>query len=328
MAGRTVVGALVAVVVLAACSGPSEPAPAPTSELDGLLDVILGLDADPSVQPPEIRQAEEAVAACMHDAGFEYHPDESVGTGWRRTSPEVGTVAYAERYGYGETIETEEGRPPGLWVEPLESEGLRRNREYVASLSPAAVEQYERALDGEPWDGAGEYVPDGCRGLAYEEVAPDGYAGPADLRDVKLAVRGVYEAVESDPRVTDVRARWALCMEEAGYPGFSRPLDALSHVATDLWADWQDRYVDATGSPLGVSDYDVVRTTIPDALVELQDAETALAVADATCREEVRLREVEQEVEAQLEDEIVETYRADLDRWLAWAQDRERETGE
>ena len=328
MRGRTVVGALVAIVLLAACGGPAAPVPAPTSELDGMLDVVLGLDADPSVQPPEVRRTEEAVAACMHDAGFVYHPDESAGTGWRRTSPEVGTVAYAERYGYGETIETEEGRPPGMWVEPFESEGLRRNREHVASLSPAAAEEYELALDGEPWDGVGEYVADGCRGRAYEELAPDGYAGPADLREVKLAVRGVHDAVESDPRVADARERWSLCMEDAGYPGFTRPLDALSHVATHLWDEWQTRYVDATGSPLGVTDYDVVRTTIPDALVELQDAETALAVADATCRDEVGLREVEQEVETQLEDEIVDTYRADLERWLAWAQAREQETGE
>lgn len=327
MRGRSLVG-VATVLVLTGCSGGSAPEPAPMSELDGYLDVILGADADPSVQPAWVRQAEEATAACMHEAGFVYHPDETAGTGWTTMPREAGTVAYAERYGYGETIETEEGHPPGMWQQPLEGEGQRLNREYVASLSPAAAAEYELALYGEPWDGEGEFTPSGCQGLAHEEQAPDGYVGPAELRDVKLAVRDVYEKVASDPRVVDTRARWAVCMEDAGYPGFSEPIDALSHVGTVLWDEWQTRYLDATGSPSGVSDYDVVRTTIPDALVELQDAETALAVADATCRDEAGLRDVEQEVETQLENEIVETYRDDLDRWLAWARESERESGE
>ncbi|MCC2316194.1 hypothetical protein [Cellulomonas xiejunii] len=329
MHGRGAAGALgglAGLVLLVACSGPSEPAPAPASELDGMLDVILGMDADPTVQPAWVRQVEEETAACMHAAGFEYHPDEAAGTGGSVEPEGIGTVAFAERYGYGETIEVEEGQVPNLWHQPADSEGQRLNRAYVASLSPAAAAEYELALHGEPWDGEGEYVPkyvpSGCAALAGERGAPDGFVGPADLRDVKLAVRDMYEQVQSDPLVLDATARWAGCMEEAGYPGLSEPMDALSLVATRLLDEWQSRYADATGSSLGVTDYDVVRTRIPDALVELQSAETALAVADATCRDEVGYRTTRAEVETQLENEIADTYRDDLERWAAWAQEQ------
>lgn len=327
--GRPHVGvtAVLGVLALVAC-GPAAPDPAPTSELDGMLDLIFGVDADPSHQSAESRRAEELTAECMQAAGFEYHPDELAGTGWSVRPDEYGTLAFAERYGFGQTIETVEGEPPPMWRQPQDGEGQRRNREYVATLSPAAAAEYEVALHGperDPAEVEEPYVPAGCAALAAEEVFPDGFAGPADLRDVKTAVREMYSKVDSDPRVEDAMVRWGACMEESGYPGMSHPIDAESYVGTDIWADWQDRYVDATGSATGVTDYDVVRTRIPDALVELQSAEIAVAVADATCRDEVGYRQAVEEVESSLEAEILTTYRDDLERWLAWSRERSAE---
>lgn len=98
-------------------------------------------------------------------------------------------------------------------------------------------------------------------------------------------------------------------------------MDAESLVATQIFAEWQDKWIAATETNLGVSDYDVVRTRIPEGLAELRQAEVDLAVTDARCREDTGYLETRRQVEVELEQEVVDTYRDDLEAWVAWIRE-------
>ncbi len=335
-AGRALCGAalaLLVVPVLAGCDG-SAPAPdegsgnAPASPLAPYLDEIFG-DLGPEDPNPWAIQAEELVASCMAEEGFEYHPDEKAGMGGTTMPDEFGTVAFAEQYGYGESIPFEGYSTPMLWAEAPVSAAVTWNQAYRASLSPEAQVAYDVALDGvyaDPSAGPppeGEYDPaaNGCRGVSYAEVYPGGSVGPAELGDVKDAVMGVWAATEADPRVSETLAAWSACMADAGHPGLTQIIDAQNLLFTEIWPGWQDAWAAATGSGVGVTDYDVVRRQIPDGLAELRTAEVELAVADARCREESGYLEAYRSVRFELESQVLETYRADLEAWVEWVRD-------
>jgi hypothetical protein len=76
---------------------------------------------------------------------------------------------------------------------------------------------------------------------------------------------------------------------------------------------------------VGVTEYEVVKAEIPEALAELQAAEIVVAVADATCREDSGYADVLRQVEAEVEQEIVDTYRADLDARVIWVREQRAE---
>lgn len=336
-AALTVLTVLV-VPLLVGCEGADAAADdgaqnAATSPLDPYFAEIFG-DVRPEDPNPWAVQAEELVAACMAEAGFEYRPDDKAGMGGTTVPEEIGTVAFAEQYGYGVSIPLEGSSTPLFWAEAPVSEAVTWNQEYRAALSPEAQVAYDVALDGVYADPSspdrppeGEYDPslNGCRGASYAEIYPDGAVGPAGLGDVKRAVADVWLAVEEDPRVTETLAAWSSCMADAGHPGLAQIIDAQNVLYTEIWPRWQDSWATATGSGLGVTDYDVVRLQIPDGLAELRAAEVELAVADARCREESGYLEAHEAVELELETEIVETYRADLDAWVTWVRENRRD---
>lgn len=343
--GAVLVGVLVG-GALVACTGaadgggtadPSDPS-GPTdggtgdldlsSPLDPYLDEIWG-DLSPDQPNPWALRAEELVAACMAAEGFEYRVDELVGVGSYRIPDEYGTVAFAEQYGYGESIPLEDGWVPRLWSTAPVSEGRAWNEAYREGLSEQARAAYDIALDGRyteahpDFEPFAEYDPAaaGCRGRAYDEVYAGGAVGPAEFAAVKAAVDAVWTRVEEDPRVVEALGRWSTCMADAGYPGLSHTMDAESLVATQIFAEWQDTWIAATETNLGVSDYDVVRTRIPEGLAELRQAEVDLAVTDARCREDTGYLETRRQVEVELEQEVVDTYRDDLEAWVAWIRE-------
>lgn len=110
-------------------------------------------------------------------------------------------------------------------------------------------------------------------------------------------------------------------MADAGHPGLMSTWDAESLVSTQIFEAWQQEWVDKTGTNLGVTDYDAVRERIPDGLAELRQAEVDLAVADATCRESSGYLATRHEVEVEIEQEVVDLYRADLDAWVTWIRE-------
>lgn len=338
--GTTALAVLGVVAALGACSqdaaGAGDAAVPVGEELDlstPLEPYLAEIERDtPRGQPnPWAVRFEEAVAACMAEEGFEYHVDELAGVGGVTRPREFGTVAFAEQYGYGESIPLEGATVPMLWNYVPTSEGRAWNAEYRDALSPEARAAYDIALDGAYAEASpddppeGEYDPSvhGCHGRASMQVYPDGYIGPEGLADVKQAVLSIYERVEEDPRVVEALGRWSVCMADSGHPGLESLLDAESLVATEIFTAWQEEWADRTGTALGVTDYDVVRRQVPDGLAELRRAEIDLAVTDAQCRLDSGYLTTRHEVQVEIEQEILDTYHADLEAWVTWLRENE-----
>lgn len=330
-------------VALTACTGPSaSPDPAPSgatvretaSPLDPYYAELWG-DRSQGDPDPWALRAEEVVAACMAEQGFEYRIDEMAGVGVTRRPDGHGTVAFAEQYGYGQSIPFVDGDLPMLWNEVPVGEGRAWNDAQREAMSPEARAAYDVAMDGVYAEAHPDYEPfhddydpqlAGCRGRAYAEVFGDGMVGPAEFADVKAAVDAVWRRVEEDPRVVEALGRWSACMADAGHPGLTTLWDAEGLVGTVIFAEWQEEWLDQTGTDLGVTNYDVVRERIPDGLAELRQAEVELAVTDARCREESGYLTTRQQVEVEVEQEVVEAYREDLDAWVTWIREN-RPTG-
>lgn len=341
--GVIAVVSLIAFAVLSGCTADGDARPDPdapsspdapddaevASPLGPYLDELWG-DRSQGDPDPWALRAEEVVAACMAEQGFEYRIDEMVGVGTTRRPDGYGTVAFAEQYGYGQSIPFAEGDLPMLWNEVPIGEGRSWNIAYRDGLSPEARAAYDVAMDGVYSEASPDYDPmhegydpqqAGCRGRATDEVFPGGSVGPAELADVKAAVDDVWRRVEEDPRVVEALSRWSTCMADAGHPGLANLWDAESLVGTVIFEQWQEEWIDETGTDLGVTDYDVVRVQIPDGLAELRQAEVDLAVADARCRESSGYLATYRAVELEVEQEVVDTYRADLEAWVAWIRE-------
>ena len=340
-AAAAVLAAATSLTVLTGCTGrggddgPSQAVDVPdaTEELDSYLDVIFAVE--PGAPNPAALRYEEVLAECMAEAGFEYVPDRTAGTGgWSVALGMEGPFPEAEDYGYGFSLEGPDGAPPDLWQEAVQSETYQANEAYRLALSPEAQVAYGLAMDGDYSEHspffdqfiAGELEYDlsraGCSGRASQEAYPDGAAGPAELAEVKEAVNGMWARLQEDSRVRETLPAWSTCMQDAGYDGMTEIIDAVNSL-TVVFEDWQNTYADATPGHTGVTDLEVVKESIPDALQELQDTEVALAVADATCREVSGYVAAYLEAENDIAQEILDTYRADLDTWVAWVQEQQ-----
>lgn len=323
---RRLVAAAVAGVlgVTAACSsgtdggngGSDGASEGQTSELDAYLAAIWGdVDDDPSAVDPDVTQEQELIAACMAEAGFEYHPDAGNRGGWS-PAPAVLTTEFAREFGYGMTTEASgPGEPPLQWDVPwLTDPDYVWNSDYLMSLSPDAHEAYLLALNGPEAEDPDDIPPiqeQGCWGRAQAEVYGD-TTMPAQFEAVNDEIQAMTRAIVVDPRVVAVQPRWASCMADAGYAGLAAVGDGEGLV-NDL--------ANQFGATTGDIPYDEIRAKYPDELAELQRTEVAVAVADTTCREEVGYDEIRDQVQTELEDRIVEMYRSDLEAWAAWAQE-------
>lgn len=294
--------------------------------LDGYLNEIYG-EYDPSAPDPDRMRAEELVAACMSGAGFEYYPVAEQ-TGVIRFTDARNTLEFAQEFGYGYSTES---NGPGTgtmnWpVMPEQSEAERRNTEYRDALSEDAVYEYEAALYGamvtdppqEGQDISWDPQSMGCNGVAYDEI----YRGSAvaeQFTELNAAINQMWTDVEEDPRIGEALTGWGSCMATAGYPDLSQLIDA-ENLVNELWNRFNAANGNRIDPSLGETDYDAVKASIPEELAELQAKEIAVAVADVTCRDEVRYTRIRRDVENEYEQAIVDTYRADLEAWAAAAQ--------
>lgn len=330
-----------AVVLLGAalpgCSRPQEvpDAVGPTAPLEAYLDEIWGDrewdpgDGDPDAADPTRLLAEELVAACMAEAGFEYHPMVEMPS-YVSISPQPRTVEDAEEFGYGLSIESAgPGTGTGRWAaSPQETPAERANREYKESLSPAARMEYELALMGDPGaaleEGYDPATDGGCQGRAYEEAGRT--VRPPEFAEVIEAMDQAFWQAEEDPRVVDARRGWGPCMAEAGYPGLDQFTDARI-LADSMVSSFRAANADRIDLGLAESQYDAIKASVPDELAELQAAERALAVADVTCRETSGYDRVHREVTAEYEQQVVDRYRDELEAWAARERAEDRASG-
>ena len=296
----------------------------------GFLSFDPAADADYFVQ--QERRAQELIAQCMAEEGFEYvavtRPTEQFEYG----TPE--DVDYALEYGfdvstrYGETLTS----PEDTWTDP--------NQSIVESLSESERGAYYETLYGSSFTtgtassgGEGdesteplvaEPVFDGCSGQAYEEI----YAfEAAQAVYEQLDLDSLIERADADPRVVALEVEWSECMAERGHDyedteaffnavytdlqerfeeivgpdgGFPNPFEGMSEdeINEMLTTLSQDELDDLFSQSEQQAQADVDQ----EALAALQDEERALAVDFAECIDGIyeRTLEIYREYEAAL----------------------------
>ena len=212
------------------------------------------------------RQAEEQVAVCMTNKGFDYVPaaiDETFLTG---EVTDDGSRLWAEHNGLGITAAFVAAR------EAIERQTgqVDHNAAYLASLSQADAEAWVNALSGQaPEDAEGSrlaYEPGGCLGSAFASV----YAQFDVLDQVADKLESLNARMQSDPRVGGFVADWSICM--AG----------LGHQYRD-----QDQMVDDVYARLlNIGAFTDEQTPLAESSTEvsaLLEFERALAVASFDC---------------------------------------------
>ena len=297
---RAIITALALGVLLTGCaagSAPEEPrdGPGPLSEIA----MSGGLEGDDAASViADMTQREEAVAACMHEAGFSYapqipqpdqvtfHPDDAV---------LLGPVEFAERYGYG------------MWDPPDNGGGIEfamtddpEHAAYLASMSDTEAAAYETAL----WGPITEEGPDGsvtreggCRDRWSEPPGRDD-AERAYLQGVAEEMYAFFDTLAEDPAFDELNRDWSACLREAGYQA-ARPEDARAQAEAAFTA------------ALEAANYQMTAAM----LAEHGPQEIALATADARCRVEVDYDARHADIQWDLEQAYVDAHAADLEAY-------------
>jgi hypothetical protein len=283
-------------------------------------------------------QAQDLIVACMSEAGFEYTPEPFYGDldqSQQDPNREVWDLqqddpeAFAREYGYGMTTIDYE-RVDGA------ASGQAPNLEYRETLSPAAQEEYDKALWGD-WSEyeeaieAGEEVEpptaSGCSDSAYQEVYDYGGDDGAEEQFDSLHEEwgALEERIENDPRMEAATQEWSGCMADAGYPGLTDRYAGQEEVSQrqgELYG-WDDEAaVDSGGGsggeaavqPAPTPSFEPVEPD-PEDLAELREFELAIATADYTCRQEHDLDGVEQSVRFEHEEQFLESHREELEAY-------------
>lgn len=283
-----------------------------TSDLDHYRDALADLwdGTDPRALAIE---AEEAVAVCMTEAGFEYWPeppDLAVTGRDAETAPEDPDASWIEVNGYG--IST------GSAVDQPAHSTVSKNQEYSAGLSPAESQAYAVALNGasstsiEP-AGDGTVDPDsqGCMATGYASVSPS-MTTPA-MDEVFAELNRAYASLDDLPEVAAAAAEWSECMAASDLDGFGRPSDAVASIEEELGS---------LQAMAQVSESVFRSMADPEGVARVQRREVALATADYACRRSVDYTARVREAEVQIENDFVAAHKDELDAWIVWYQEQ------
>lgn len=248
------------------------------------------------------RDVETRTAACMKTFGFEYYPvDPDDGTPtqtWSSAASGWLTVADAKKYGYGINVTN-----PDVEIQPMPTARDDPNEEYRNSLSPAEAKDYDEALNGK--DGGGDRDPSqpqdpavaGCFFASLAANQQEGVLPSDDFSGLLSDLDALTTLEATDPGIAALDTEWLACMEDAGYPDWATPDEARSY--------FQDRNAEVFG-PEGAA------VTDPR-VVALADEEITVAVADATCSEQIDYAPRSAAIWAALENEFITTHRKELD---------------
>lgn len=321
---RTLVTVVAVLALLAA--GCSEGADAETLEEfmgdDGI--GVFGPRGGASEQ--QEREIEEQIAECMAEKGFEYipkEPSDGPPTAFEdHPRQEMDEDEFREEYGYG--ISTWQPEPGERGFEPSDDP----NHELMEEMDEAERDAWHEALRGRPpidpdelepgeMPDAGEHEhPRGCRDEAREEVLGEQLELRKELRD---AMEGLHEAMQSDPRVAEAERAWAECMRERGWD-VDEPMDAHRMIREEhhelIEAHMPEHEMpDPDADPEEMEDFEPPEPDIPEGkLEELQDREMEIAGDDHECAEEHDLKEVREEVRAEHEREFIDEHRDTLEQ--------------
>lgn len=316
-------------LTVAACSA-SEDAESAQTEGDSLQDYIPGLaafnaeGAEEQFRKQEL-EAQEQIAVCMANQGFEYVPyvanTEDIFYGDAETPEE-----FAKLYGLGVTWDLlntpefdENEPPPELADDP--------NYAITEAMAPEEQEAYYQALHGEEPDIDFEtmteeeidaffenWEPGGCYNEAYQTFG-NADASQAFYEQFGDQLNDMYERAQADPRIAELESNWAECMSEGGYD-FKDEHEATIYIARRLEevGAISDLEVDAGGGGWGYSSEGMPPGSDAYKAAEgIFEEEVEIAVASVACQGDVE--QVYQEVFAEYEQEFIEANRGALEQF-------------
>jgi len=262
-----------------------------------------GLSYEEQRQRETARQQRETelITQCMHDAGFEYDPDNlpgisvSASDGLAFSNLELWNPTdrnWVSQWGYG-IVDS----PLGGQQTPRRSQGATSGPAPASNLSMAEQEAFSRALFGPPceewgiveiqstpwgdgmtcmappeWNDRQNWEVMGCTGAAWIQIAdesPDGLRHSDEFQPLFIAIGQLQSEIWFE--VIDADADWAACMADANFPNLETP-DAAQ---TDIW----DRLDEI---PINWDASSHVRDA--DEIAELRESEIELALTDYDCR--------------------------------------------
>lgn len=175
------------------------------------------------------REAQDKIAACMAEQGFEYVP-------YVRTQDQDGFAMpdtqeeFVELYGFGvATMMLDEQRPDDVDIEAEMAKDP--NNAIVEAMTDPERDAYYAALHGEldqeelegPTDGSPQVTtalsePTGCQNAAYEETFNPNQAAEIEFcEQFGPMMEDLYSNLDSDPRLAALEGKWSECMAENGF---------------------------------------------------------------------------------------------------------------
>lgn len=311
------------VLVLTACGGGgggggSSETPE-LGPLDAYFEEVFGDFTEQDFDAQQ-REAEERIAVCMREQGFDYTPVVYDGGVVIVDDEEIdwGSREFAAQYGYG--VATWPGmEDPGPVDEGEVFEDP--NQAYVDAMSDSERDAYYAALYGggfmteDEWDPDAE-IPEwdpadsGCQGEAWG----DGMGDPSmDERFQPLMdeLMRVYEQMQSDPDVVAADRDWAECMADAGHAGMTSPMNAA-----EVFYERQNEIYDGVDWGMTEAEMDAAQAQVDEALAAMRDEEIAVALADFDCKEEVDHTARYAAVDHRMQQEFLDTHEAELAAYL------------
>ncbi|MGR4010882.1 hypothetical protein [Leucobacter sp. 1207-22] len=320
---------IAAALLLTGCSGnDGKVKEAEESPLQKYLSVLY--DEDQFTQEKldaEMAKTEELVAECMTKEGFEYTPSKSGGgmvimnseDEGESEGPEWGSLEFAKEYGYGIVNwpgmddAPEEPEDPSAYEDP--------NEDYVNSLSESEQAAYYETLYGAGpdeseinEDGSYEYrwQDSGCQGWAQNEINESNGGVNAAFEDPEFAElftemnevhMPFYDDTQASPEVQALNTSWNACMTKAGISEFASPNSVFEVLNNEYYALMPE---DGDMSKADKGEVD-----------KFQAREIETAVADITCKEQVKYDAEIQKLTNAAEQEFIDANKPQLDALVA-----------
>lgn len=277
--------------IFVACSSGIPPQDGSPSEVPILskspLDAYLPLTDGNSVEAIAARRiAENLIAQCMKDEGFEYTEpylsdmDLKQGEG-------LSPSEWAATYGYGYAA----GIKKYLAKDVAEStETSSQDRAYSLALyGPEIIETDEEEKPTYDWE------TQGCLGWAYHEATGgvDEVFREPDNAFILGEIDALALRVKNHKDMADIADDWSQCMADAGYLGLST-LTSAQEQALIWYQDIVSGTATDQSSPLTVE--------------EAAQREIDLAIADLGCQESTKSASRAQQLRWQLEQELITKY--------------------
>ncbi|TCO46238.1 hypothetical protein EV646_107262 [Kribbella antiqua] len=332
--------ALVAVLALAGCGNAKEPAATGDQNSDksplaeymgegfsssaggGMRVAIRGGEQPTEAELAKQRKVEDATAACMKAAGFEYVavPPDAQPKSKFNDAFNLPADKFAQQYGYGiSTID---------WSKAMSgADDTNPNTKIRNALSPKAQKAYDVALNGPNANGPGAVViapkegsgPTnnssqnlGCRGKAAEEVYGKNPKAEMDKYESLFKdIEALMKRIESDQRVVDATSAWSDCLADAGHSGFKKidePRQKVSEKLGQLTGNQPNSNGKVVKGPPSFDKVDAAK------LADLRKFEIALATDDQKCRAKV-YDDAYKKVQYELEKEFVTQHKAELEAY-------------